>query len=109
MLLLEWLESLEKRQKRSSEPQNAKGKGKARDDSEMDAADTVASQVPTPVWLHCSVGAEVGENEDEDEEHVQVRIQPIFSSVPRPIDALSQANSNKTLERLRPSCCSGLF
>ncbi|KAL5501287.1 hypothetical protein ACEPAH_8547 [Sanghuangporus vaninii] len=71
MMLLEWLDSLEKRQKRSAETQDTRGKGKAKDDSESGGTETAASQIQTPVWLHCSVGAEVGENEDEDEEHVQ--------------------------------------
>ncbi|KAL5512674.1 hypothetical protein ACEPAG_2940 [Sanghuangporus baumii] len=67
IMLLEWLDSLDMRQKRSVETQDIKGKGKVKDDSESGGIEMVASQV----WLHCSVGVEVGENEDEDEEHVQ--------------------------------------
>ena len=67
MQLYDWLETLEERQRQALS-----------NDQGTTVSQTVAH--PSVIWLHCSVGAEVGENEDEDEEHVQVCIQPTFSS-----------------------------
>ncbi|EJC98967.1 uncharacterized protein FOMMEDRAFT_142985 [Fomitiporia mediterranea MF3/22] len=73
ILLLEWLDSLERRQKRQVDAQEGKGKAKVKDDSDnfVGGSETKALGELGPTWLHCSVGAEVAEVEDEDEEHVQ--------------------------------------
>ena len=70
--LLEYFQASEKCQKRSTEARDDKGKGKQKEVLDTREMDDRTSQVPTPLWLHCSVGAEMKADEDEDD-RIQVR------------------------------------
>ena len=86
--MLEWLVAQEARQSANAHDKHkqseavdarSKGKGKRRasvaDDDELGDSDVrslkafeSSQPTPAPTWLHCSVGAEMAEGEDEDDE-----------------------------------------
>ncbi|THH07265.1 hypothetical protein EW145_g3495 [Phellinidium pouzarii] len=64
IVLFDWLSSLEARQQKTSDI----GKEKAKEDVVFGSA---ATGGPPPTWLHCSVGAELIGDSEEDEKRIQ--------------------------------------
>ena len=82
--VFEWLRNLDKQQRRSKKAamkksgEDTPGEGTGKDVMNGSAFDHNAA--PSPIWIHCLIGEEIKEGE-EDEERVQVRLKPHYNLI----------------------------